>query len=72
MNILEEIAQKTRERIADKAKEIPLSEVREAAEKLPKTDDFPFKKALSGFAKSSATYRTRLPPSTLHSPRHQG
>lgn len=48
MNILEEIAQKTRERIADKAKEIPLSEVREAAEKLPKTDDFPFKKALSG------------------------
>lgn len=48
MNILDEIAQKTRERIADKAKEIPLSEVREAAEKLPKTDDFPFKRALSG------------------------
>ncbi|MGN0669499.1 MAG: indole-3-glycerol-phosphate synthase TrpC, partial [Oscillospiraceae bacterium] len=48
MNILDEIAEKTRERIAEKAKEIPLSEVREAAEKLPKTSDFPFKKALSG------------------------
>ena len=31
MNILDEIAEKTRERIAEKAKEIPLSEVREAA-----------------------------------------
>lgn len=48
MNILEEIAEKTRERIAEKAKEIPLAEVREAAERQPKTDDFPFKKALSG------------------------
>lgn len=48
MNILDEIAQKTRERIAEKAKEIPLSEVREAAERLSTTDNFPFKKALSG------------------------
>ncbi len=48
MNILDEIAKKTRERIAEKAKEIPLSEVREAAEKLPITSDFAFKKALSG------------------------
>lgn len=48
MNILDEIAEKTRERISEKSKEIPLSEVREAAERLPKTSDFPFKKALSG------------------------
>lgn len=48
MNILEEIAEKTLERITEKAKEIPLSEVRDIAEKLPVNEDFPFEKALSG------------------------
>lgn len=48
MNILNEIAQKTRLRIAEKEKEIPLSEVRETAEKLPGDTGFPFEKALSG------------------------
>lgn len=48
MNILEEIAKKTLERITEKAKEIPLSEVRDSADKLPKSADFPFEKALSG------------------------
>lgn len=48
MNILEEIAKKTLERITEKAKEIPLSEVRDSADKLPKNTDFPFEKALSG------------------------
>ncbi len=44
--ILDEIAAKTRERIAEKEREIPLSEVREKAEKLPKDTGFPFEKAL--------------------------
>ena len=48
MTVLDEIAGETRERIAEKMKEIPLSEVRDKAEKMPVTDDFPFKKALSG------------------------
>ena len=48
MNILDEIAEKTLERISEKAKEIPLSEVREKAEKLPANEDFPFEKALLG------------------------
>ena len=48
MNILDEIAEKTLERISEKANEIPLSEVREKAEKLPANEDFPFEKALLG------------------------
>lgn len=46
--ILDEIAAKTRERIAEKAKEIPLSEVRSEAESLSAETGFPFEKALSG------------------------
>lgn len=48
MTILNEIAAKTRERIAEKAKEIPLSEVRSEAERMPSNGDFTFEKALSG------------------------
>lgn len=48
MNILNEIAQKTRLRIAEKEKEIPLKEIRDTAEKLPKNTGFPFEKALMG------------------------
>lgn len=48
MNILNEIAEKTRFRIAEKEREIPLYEVREKAEKLPKNTGFPFENALSG------------------------
>ncbi len=44
--ILDEIAAKTRVRIAEKEREIPLSEVREKAEKLPRDTGFPFEKAL--------------------------
>lgn len=46
--ILDEIAAKTRERIAEKANEIPLSEVRSAAERMTANDDFSFDRALSG------------------------
>ncbi len=46
--ILDEIAAETRERIAEKSKEIPLSEVRAKAEQMPINGDFPFEKALSG------------------------
>ncbi len=45
--ILDEIAAKTRERIAEKANEIPLSEVRSAAERMAADDGFPFERALS-------------------------
>lgn len=45
--ILDEIAAQTRERIAEKSKEIPLSEVRAKAEQIPIKGDFPFEKALS-------------------------
>lgn len=48
MNILNEIAQKTRLRIAEKEKEIPLKEIRDTAEKLPNDTGFPFEKALMG------------------------
>ncbi len=48
MNILEEIAQKTRLRIAEKAEKTPLAEVKALAEKLPKDTGFPFYRALSG------------------------
>lgn len=46
--ILDEIAAETRERIAEKSKEIPLSEVRSEAEHMHSNTDFPFEKALSG------------------------
>ncbi|MBD5384721.1 MAG: indole-3-glycerol phosphate synthase TrpC [Ruminococcaceae bacterium] len=46
--ILDEIAAKTRERIAEKSKEIPLSEVRSEAERMTSSNEFPFEKALSG------------------------
>lgn len=46
--ILDDIAAETRERIAEKSKEIPLSEVRCQAEHMPSNTDFPFEKALSG------------------------
>lgn len=46
--ILDEIAAETRERIAEKSKEIPLSEVRFEAEHMPSNTDFSFEKALSG------------------------
>lgn len=45
--ILDEIAEKTRERIDEKARQIPLSEVRKIAESMPNDSDFPFKKALA-------------------------
>lgn len=46
MDILHEIAEKTRERIAEKEKKIPLSEMRSMAEKIPGNTGFPFEKAL--------------------------
>ena len=46
MDILDEIAKKTRERIAEKEKKIPLSEMRSMAEKMPSNTGFPFEKAL--------------------------
>lgn len=46
MDILHEIAEKTRERIAEKEKKIPLSEMRSMAEKMPGNTGFPFEKAL--------------------------
>ena len=42
MDILHEIAEKTKERIAEKEREIPLSEMRSAAEKMPADTEFPF------------------------------
>ena len=48
MTILDEIAAKTRERIAEKEQELPLSEIRSKAEALPAGTDFPFEKALRG------------------------
>ncbi|MDE7362925.1 MAG: indole-3-glycerol phosphate synthase TrpC [Oscillospiraceae bacterium] len=48
MTILNEIAAKTRGRIAEKTKEIPLSEVRSEAERMPSGNEFPFERALSG------------------------
>lgn len=44
--ILDEIAEKTRERIAEKARQIPLAEVRRIAEGMPCNGDFPFKRSL--------------------------
>ncbi len=46
MNILEEIALKTKERIEEKKKIIPLNELIDIVEKIPKNNDFVFEKAL--------------------------
>lgn len=46
--ILDEIAEKTRSRVAELSARTPLSEVRERAEKLPADTGFPFEKALRG------------------------
>ena len=48
MTILDEIAAKTRERIAEKEQELTLSEMRSKAEALPADTGFPFEKALRG------------------------
>ena len=48
MNILNEIAQKTRDRIAEKSAKIPLGEIKAIAEKMPKSTDYPFYNALCG------------------------
>lgn len=45
--ILDEIAQRTKQRIANLSEEVPLSEIRSKAESLPASGDFPFLKALS-------------------------
>ena len=47
MNILEQIAEKTRERVAEAKKAKPLEEIREAAEGLSADTGFPFEKALA-------------------------
>lgn len=44
--ILDEIAEKTRRRIEERKKEVPLPEIRQAAEALPVSGEFPFEKAL--------------------------
>ena len=46
--ILDEIAAKTKERIISEKTVLPLSEVKAAAEAMPRDTGFPFKKALSG------------------------
>lgn len=46
MNILEEIALKTKERIEEKKKIIPLDELIDIVEKIPKNNDFVFEKTL--------------------------
>lgn len=46
--ILDEIAQRTRERIAQCKKELPLEQVKEQAEQLSADTGFPFEKALKG------------------------
>lgn len=47
MTILDEIAAKTRKRIAEKEKNIPLAEIRSQAEQLPSDTGFPFERALA-------------------------
>lgn len=44
--ILDEIAGKTRERISERERQIPLAEIRKTAEEMPNSGDFPFKSAL--------------------------
>ena len=46
--ILQEIAERTKQRIAEQAARVPLSEVRRAAEQAGGDTGFPFKRALSG------------------------
>ncbi len=46
--ILDEIAEKTKQRVAEHEAEVTLSEMRAAAERLDKNTGFPFKKALAG------------------------
>lgn len=48
MTILEEIAQKTKERISAQSSRIPLSEIRSLAEKSPKSEKISLYEALSG------------------------
>ncbi|MDE7400062.1 MAG: indole-3-glycerol phosphate synthase TrpC [Oscillospiraceae bacterium] len=44
--ILDEISEKTRERIAERERQIPLAEIRNAAENMPNSGNFPFKRIL--------------------------
>ena len=46
--ILDEIAEKTKQRVAGQEAEVTLSEMRAAAERLDKNTGFPFRKALAG------------------------
>ena len=46
--ILEAIADKTRERVAERRKRVPLYRLQEEAEKLPAVTGFPFEKAIAG------------------------
>lgn len=46
--ILDEIAEKTKQRVAEHEAEVTLSEMRAAAERLDKNTGFPFRKALAG------------------------
>ena len=46
--ILETIADKTRERVAERRKRVPLYRLQEEAEKLPAVTGFPFEKAIAG------------------------
>lgn len=46
--ILDEIAAKTRERVAELSARVPLAELRGRAEELPRSTEFPFKRALGG------------------------
>lgn len=48
MNILEEIAAKTRERVAQCKENISLEEMKQKAQALPKDTGFPFEKAMGG------------------------
>lgn len=48
MNILEEIAQKTRERVAEAREKKSLEQIKREAEALPADTGFPFEEALSG------------------------
>ena len=46
--ILDTIADKTRERVAERRKRVPLYRLQEEAEKLPAVTGFPFEKAIAG------------------------
>lgn len=47
MSILSEIAEKTRQRVAEEKKQLPLAQLRDQAEALDASTGFPFKKALA-------------------------